>query len=144
MKNIFLAILATLIVFSASSFAHTIEGTLILKGSIKTKIYVNSLKTTCKVKVEKVKNLMLEDSYGNPAYNVRVAISLSGRDYDRDLSVEYDRELWLNNLFSVGARTEVRDLEYASAEGTKMTIDRNGRIQNVTFPFQRQKITCSF
>lgn len=144
MKNIFLAILATLLVLSASSFAHTIEGTLVLKGSLKTKIFVNNLKTTCKVKIEKVKNLMQEDSYGNPAYNVRVDIDLSGKDHERDLSVKYNREFWLNNLFAVGNRSEVRDFEYASAEGVKMNIDRNGRIKKVSFPFQRQIITCSF
>ncbi len=141
MKNI---LLISILAFAATSFAHTIEGTLVLKGSIKTKIFVNDLKTTCKVKVEKVKNLMQEDSFGNPAYKVRVEISLSGRDYERDLSVKLDRELWLHNLFTVGGRTEVRDLEYTSAEGVKMNIDRNGRIQKVIFPFQSQKITCSF
>ena len=144
MKNIFLIILATLLVYSVSSFANTVEGTLVLKGSIKTKIYVNNLKTTCKVKVEKVKNLMQEDSFGNPAYNIRLDINLSGNDHERNLSVKFDREFWINNLFSVGNRTEVRDLDYASNEGVRMTIDRRGRIQKVVFPFHSQIITCSF
>lgn len=141
MKNI---IISSLLVLATSSFAHTIQGTLILKGSIKTKIYVNNVKTTCKVKVEKVKNLMLEDSYGNPAYNVRINVNLSGRDHERDLSVKFDRELWVNNLFTSGNTTEVRDLEYASNDGLKMKIDGEGRIENVTFLYGSRLITCSF
>lgn len=141
MKNIIIASLFTL---SAASSAQMIEGTMVLKGSIKTKLYVNNVKTTCKVKVEKVKNLMLEDSYGNPAYNVRINIDLSGKDHDRGVSVKFDRELWLNNLFTVGGKTEVRDLEYASNDGVKMKIDGEGRIENVSFPYASRLITCSF
>ena len=137
-------IIASLISLSAVSSAHMIEGTPVLKGAIKTKIYVNNIKTTCRVKVEKVKNLMLEDSYGNPAYNVRVSISLSGNDYESGRSVKFDREVWINNLFSVGARTEVRDFEYASSDGISLKIDRNGRIKVVSFPYSGKTITCSF
>src|SRR5690606_34295323 len=97
-----------------------------------------------KVKVEKVKNLMQEDSYGNPAYNVRINLNLSGRDNERDLSVKFDRELWINNLFSVGNKTEVRDFDYASSDGVRMKIDSQGRIVNVVFPFNSKLITCSF
>lgn len=144
MKNIFLIILATLIVLSASTFAHIIEGTPVLKGSIRTKIIVNGLQTTCRVKVEKIKNLMLEDSFGNPAYNVRISVNLSGHNQQRTVSVKFDRDYWLNNLYAVGNKTQVRDLEYTSSEGSKMMIDRNGRIRSVNFSFEGRLITCSF
>ncbi|MFP5385288.1 MAG: hypothetical protein ACLGHN_04375 [Bacteriovoracia bacterium] len=137
-------IIASLISLSAASSAHMIEGTPVLKGAIKTKIYVNNIKTNCRVKVEKVKNLMLEDSFGNPAYNVRLSISLSGNDFERSLSVKFDREVWINNLFTVGNGTEVRDFEYASTDGINLKIDRHGRIKTVSFPYAGKIITCSF
>lgn len=141
MKTI-IALLSTAFILSAS--AHNIEGTLVLKGTIKTKIMVNNLKTTCKVKVEKVKNLMLEDSFGNPAYNVRLDINLSGNDYERNLSVKFDRDFWVNNLFSTNSGSMVKDLEYASEEGTQMLINRQGRIKSVSFPFNGRQINCAF
>ena len=144
MKNIFLIILATLIVLSASSYAQVIEGTPVLKGTVKTKIIVNNVKTTCKVKVEKVKNLLQEDAYGNPGYKVRVDINLSGNDYERNLSVKFDQEYWLDNMFTDSSVLVVRDFDYKSPEGTKMNIDRNGRIKSVLFPFNGRTITCSF
>jgi hypothetical protein len=42
-----------LIAYSSAVFAHEIEGTLMLKGSLKTKIVVNGVKSTCRLKVEK-------------------------------------------------------------------------------------------
>lgn len=141
MKNITLAIIA---LGSLTASAHMIEGTQVLKGTIKTKIIVNSVKTTCRAKVEKVKNLMLEDTFGNPAYNVRVDMGLDGNDFERNLSVKFDKEFWLNNLFTVANGTEVRDFEYASKDGATMNIDRTGRIRKVTFLYQNKQITCTF
>lgn len=148
MKIIILTIAAALslstIVASGPASAHLIEGTQILKGSIKTKIVVNTVKTTCKVKVDKVKNLMQEDSFGNPAYNVKIDLSLDGDDLQRNLTVRYDKEVWFNNLFTSGNRSEVRDLEYAAADGSQMNIDSSGRIKSVSFPYNTRTITCAF
>jgi len=52
--------------------AHEIEGTVVLEGSLKTETIVNYKKGTCKVKIKDVKNLMLEDQFGNPAYNILI------------------------------------------------------------------------
>ncbi len=131
-------------VFSMLAFAHTIEGTLILKGTIKTKIVVNRVETTCKVKIEKVKNLLVEDSFGNPAYNVRATISLDGDNMERNLSVKMDKEVWFNNLFTVATGSEVRDLEYKTAGGSKMMIDSQGRIRSVSFLYKSRPINCVF
>lgn len=141
MKNIILGLVA---VVSLNASAHLIEGTQVLKGKIKTKIMVNTVKTTCSVKIEKVKNLMLEDSYGNPAYNVRAVVGLDGDDYQRGLSIKHDKELWFNNLFAAGTGTEVRDFDYKAADGSTLKIDREGRIKSTSFPFQGRVISCSF
>ncbi len=140
MKNI---IIATLFL-SSLAHAHMIEGTLMLKGAAKSKIIVNTLKTTCKAKVDKVKNLMQEDSFGNPAYSVKINLSLDGSDFERNLSVKFDRDFMFDNLFVSGNTSEVRDLEYKSAEGATLRIDKEGRIKMVTFPSTYKTITCTF
>jgi hypothetical protein len=143
MKNL---LILFVLLFSLSGKAHEIEGTLVLKGAIKTKIYVNMVKTTCRVKVDKVKNLLLEDSYGNPAYRVLVDLSLNGSDLERDRFIKYKRSVWLNNLFPISSKnSEVRDLEYVSAENdVKMLIDRKGRIKQINYKALEQNITCNF
>lgn len=141
MKHLIIGLIAA---FSMSAFAHKIEGTLILKGSIKSKIVVNTVKTNCKLKIEKVKNLMVDDSFGNPAYNVRAKISLDGEDLSRNISVKFDKEVWFNNLFTVASGTEVRDFDYAAADGPKMKIDSEGRVIFVSFLYNSRPINCAF
>lgn len=141
MKKIIIGLLAVTVL---SANAHVIEGTLVLKGAIKTKIVVNNLKTTCKVKVEKVKNLLEEDSFGNPAYDLKVNMSLDGSDFERNLSVKFDKDFKLNNLFKTETGSEVRDLEYFSADGATLNVDSEGRIKSASFPTQYGKISCAF
>lgn len=141
MKKLFLAGIATL---ALSASAHTILGTQVLKGSLKTKVLVNGVNSTCKVQVEKVRNLLLEDSYGNPAYKVRLDISLKGDNMERNISVRYNNLVWVNNLFEEGTGTIVRDFDYAAADNTKMRIDAAGRIKSVSFIYNKQTVTCSF
>jgi hypothetical protein len=143
MKKIIAGILCAL---SMTASAHTIEGVLILKGKIKTKVTVEGVKSTCTVKVDKVKNLLEEDSYGNPAYNVKVEVNLSGSEKvgNRRVTVAYDRAIWFNNLFSDGRNSEVKDLEYHADGGAKMNIDKGGRIKQVSFQYNRKQVTCAF
>lgn len=128
----------------ATAFAHTIEGTQVLEGSLKTKLIVSGIETTCKVKIDKVKNLMEEDSYGNPAYNILVRMELSGNDYERSIKVRYDKRSWMNNLFQVGNKTEVRDFEYKAQDGSTLTINKSGRLVSASMPYQNKNITCTF
>lgn len=143
MKNIIILIFCF---FTYSVFSHEIEGTLILRGSIKTKITVNGINTTCKAKVEKVKNLLEEDSYGNPAYKVLMELSLNGKSSDNTRVIKSERDVWFDNLFTVSAdKKEVRDFEYKSSTvDAFMKIDKDGRIKEVRFPFNNQSITCLF
>lgn len=131
-----------MVLTSTQLMAHEIEGTLVLKGSLKTKITVNRIKTECKVKVHDVKNLMEEDSFGNPAYKIKLEISLSGRDKDR--RVKFDQKVWVNNLFKDGNGSIVKDLEYASPEGTKLFVNNQGRMKSVQFTYSGQTISCDF
>ena len=134
-----------LIAYSSAVFAHEIEGTLMLKGSLKTKIVVNGVKSTCRLKVEKVKNLLEEDDFGNPAYQARVDISLDGNDMERGMRVKFDKELTVINLHQEGSVKKVKDLEYFStSEKVKIMIDQEGRLVSTTFAFGSQNITCVF
>lgn len=141
MKKIILCILLA----STNSFAHEIEGTLMLKGALKTKILVNRVKTTCRLKVEKVRNLLKEDDYGNPAYQAQIELSLDGSDFERNLKVKYEKQMVVTNLHQIGSVKKVLDLEYFNAtEQVTVIIDREGRLVRVKFPYQGQSITCSF
>ncbi len=141
MKNI---IAALFIISALSAMANVVEGTLILKGSLKTKLMVNDVETTCKVRIKEVKNLLEEDYYGNPAYKVDIEVSLSGNDFARSLKVKLDKKLQMTNLFQENGRSMVKDLQYAAKDGSTLLIDRNGRLKNVTVPFENKKVSCVF
>ncbi len=135
--------LMTIASFSAS--AYEIKGTLMLKGALKTRIVVNTVKTTCKLKVEKVRNILDEDEFGNPGYQARVQISLDGVDWERELKVKYEKELVVVNMFQENGKKVVKDHEYRSEDGkVKVLINENGQLLETTFPFQNQIIKCEF
>ena len=141
MKKLIIALVA---LSSMTAFAHEIKGTLILKGSLKSKIVVNNIKTTCKIKIEKVKNLLEEDAYGNPGYDVKTNISLDGSDSKTSKKVKYSKTQQFNNMLTVNGQKKVSDFDYLGEDGSTMKIDSNGRIKKVTFPFEGKNITCSF
>jgi hypothetical protein len=134
-------LLASLVLCS-SAFARPIQGTLVLKGALKSKIMVFGEKTTCRVKIEKVKNIVdEEDSFGNPAYQIRTQIELNGNE-----KITYDREVMFINLFKTGTTSQVEDLKYfvKGESATTMTVDGEGHIKQVTFIAQNQNIVCNF
>lgn len=134
-----------LAIASLNTFAHTILGTPLLKGSIKTKIIVDTLETTCRVKIDKVRNLTFEDSYGNPGYTVQAIITLDASNIERNLSVSFKQNVKFENMHTVGDKIEARDFDFKSESGTEtMKIDKEGRIKSVTFNYNAQKTTCSF
>lgn len=142
MKKILIALVS---IASLSSFAAPIEGTLMLKGSLKTKITVKNVKSTCKLKVDKVKNILEEDSFGNPGYQAKVEISLDGSDLERNIKVKVDKKVTVTNMHSEGDVRQVKDLDYFNAEeNIKVTIDSEGRLLSTSFPFEKQIITCKF
>lgn len=131
--------------FSIGANATEIQGTLMLKGAVKTNLLVSGVKCVCKLKVEKVKNLLEEDNFGNPSYQARIQISLEGRDFERNVKVKFEKELTVINLHLEKNLRRVKDLEYFSlADNIKVTIDSEGRIINTTFPYQQNTIQCNF
>lgn len=136
MKYLFIALLTV-----SAAHAHTIKGTPILKGSLKTKVIVNTIEATCRAEVEKVKNLFEEDAFGNPAYTVRVEVKIDGNDTKKKIKVDFAQKFQFTNLHPT---TGVSDTNYLSAEGATLQIDEDGRLKNVQVPFQGKKISCLF
>lgn len=132
------------LLLSSTAFAQNFTGIPVLKGSLKTKILVKGTQTTCKIKVVKVRNLMEEDSFGNPGYRVRIEADLDGRDSERRPVVKFDREFTLTNFWQQNGQVIVKDLEYGSNDGANLTIKPDGRIKAFSFPFENEKVTCSF
>jgi hypothetical protein len=140
--NLLISMIGLLI--SLNLWAHQIKGIQILKGAIKTKIIVQSVPSVCRVKVDKVKNLMKEDQFGNPAYKVFINVDLFGEDLKKNKRIEFNQDFLMNNLFETASGTEVRDLEYLSKEGAQLLIDDSGRILSGVFPTPFGKISCLF
>ena len=136
--------LLPLLFMISSVSAGEIQGIQMLKGAISTKVEVKTIKAKCEVDVEKVKNLMEEDSSGNPAYVVRISLSLSGDNSKKKIKIKYRKEHKMINLFTEGAKSEVKDLEYFSAEGATMEIYETGRIKSFNFNFEGEAVTCLF
>lgn len=142
MKNIILLVVSLML--SVAS-AHTITGTPVLKGTLKTKQMVDGVKSTCKVQIEKIWSSNNEDSYGNPGYSVRMDLSLSGNNIDTGKTVKVDEKVMLSNMFKNGTNVMVKDYEYATEDGRiALTIKTDGRLNTVSFPYKSQKVTCAF
>lgn len=143
MKNLILGMTSLFMVSSA--MAHTIIGTPMKEETLKTDLYVATVPSTCKVKVDKVFNLKEEDTYGNPAYRVWINVNLSGSDVERKLKVKFKRSYDANNLFVLSNdRSEVRDYEYQSKDGLVLKMKTDGRLASASFLYNNQTITCSF
>ncbi|WP_408098687.1 hypothetical protein ACJVC5_07175 [Peredibacter sp. HCB2-198] len=141
MKNIILAVMLMV----SAAYAHTIVGTPVLKGTLKTKLFVENVPSTCKVQIEKIWSSNNEDSYGNPGYHVRMDLNLSGYDMESGKTVKFDTKVMLSNMYTVGANRIVKDYEYATEDGKiTLTIKTDGRLNSVSFPHKSQKVTCSF
>jgi hypothetical protein len=138
-------IILSLISFSAFAGPHDIEGTMVLKGSLKSKVSVNGVETTCRAEIKKVKNIIEEDSYGNPGYQVNLRVSLDGKDDKRKITIKADQDVIVKNFFQTGTTVEARDLSYAdSASGVSMEIAHDGRIKSVKQTYQGSVVNCLF
>ena len=136
-------LLITLLLASVAH-AHEIKGTLILKGTAKTKVMVDGIESKCHVKVDEVKNTLTEDSFKNPAYRVWTKVELSGKA--GDIKIEHKAELRFTNLHADGAGTKVSDDSHLgeTEKRATMKIDEKGRIRAVVFPVGAKLVTCTF
>jgi hypothetical protein len=142
MKNLIFILTTGFIAFAAS--AHEIKGTLILKGTAKTKINLNGLEVRCHVKVDDVKNNLVEDTFGNPAYRVWTIVELSGGTTEQRVSEKLP--LRFTNIHPTATGTIVLDDQYRgeNVPSASMKIDERGRIRSVTFPLNGKSVSCTF
>jgi hypothetical protein len=142
MKNFIIVFLSLV---SISALAAEVEGTLMLKGALKSKVVVNGVSSVCKLKIDKVKNLLEEDDFGNPGYQVQIEIELDGRDIERKIKIKLDKKLTVINMHTANGVRQVKDLDYFStAEKVTVTIDKEGRLVSTSFPYSQQIVKCSF
>lgn len=140
-----LLLLTLLTVLTVAAAAQEIKGTLMLKGTVKTKVIVNSVSSVCKLKVMKVKNYLNEDDFGNPAYEAQIQITLDGSDSEKNIKIKLNKELPIVNVHTVQTMRVVKDLDYFNKpEKVTVTIDEKGNLKSTTFPYQSQTITCNF
>ncbi len=132
------------LLLASVAHAHEIKGTLILKGTAKTKIMVDGIETKCNLKVDEVKNTLTEDSFQNPAYRVWTKVELSGKA--GEIKIEHKADLRFTNLHPAGNGTAVSDDKYIgeNEKSASMKIDEKGRIRTVVFPVGAKLITCNF
>lgn len=128
-----------LLLNSNFSFAKEIQGTLVLKGTLKSELFLLNKKTSCKVKVQEVKNLMEEDQYGNPAYKIKINVELSGGDFFSPDRIKFDQTAILTNLFPDG----VSDLSYAGSN-FNLLINSDGRLNQLRFLYKNNTVICKF
>jgi hypothetical protein len=134
----------TAALFAGTAFAQTFTGIPVLKGSLKTKTLVRGVSSTCKVKVARIRNLKVEDSFGNPGYTVQVELDLNGKNDIQETVVRYGKDFTLTNFWQENGQTVVRDFDYYSEDGALLSIKSDGRLKTFSFPFDNQKITCAF
>lgn len=138
-------LLLPLLFMMSSVSAHEIDGTQVLKGTLDTKVIVKDVKTKCTVEVDKVKNLMEEDSFGNPAYVIRVFVTLAGENRKTHVVVKTKREYRMTNLFKDGETKIVKDYEYMNGDGTaRLEIKEDGRLRTMSIPYEGQTVLCDF
>jgi hypothetical protein len=142
MKNL---IVGTLMLIPTFGHAKIFNGTMVLKGSVKSKIALNGVETTCRVEIEKVRNILDEDSYGNPGYRVRANVKLDGQDEKRKIVIKHEQKANLTNFHKVGDKVEARDLEYADVDtGITMAVNDDGRLEKVSLKHEGKNISCLF
>jgi hypothetical protein len=136
--------LLTALLLISVAHAHEIKGTLILKGTAKTKVVVDGIEAKCNVKVDDVKNTLTEDSFKNPAYRVWTKVELSGKA--GEIKIEHKADLRFTNIHADGTRTKVSDESYIgeTEKRASLKIDEKGRIRSLVFPVGAKSITCTF
>jgi hypothetical protein len=141
MNKLTIAIVAFFIL--KATFAHTIVGTPMLEGSIKTEVLVGKIKAKCRMSIDEIGNMMKEDSHGNPAYFVNFELTLSDGFEGK---IDFKKKDRLINIFKIAdGNTETRDFEYSTQDGSvKVKIDNEGRLLSTKFVYKSIPLNCQF
>jgi hypothetical protein len=130
-----------------AAFAHTIKGQAVRRGKAATVTFVNGVEVACEVKFDrdKIKNLLEEDRFGNPAYVVTASILTNSRDR-RALPLRETREIRFTNMHTDGGGKIVRDELYVAPTDprARFTIDGSGNLRTITVPTSVGLVNCAF
>jgi hypothetical protein len=138
-------LLIALSLVSTASMAHTITGQMVLKGTAKTKVMIQGSEARCNVKIDEIKNNLVEDSFGNPAYYVWTKIDLTS-SLSATTPIKYKLDVRFTNIHKTTDGRIVRDDLYVGEDvpRARMTVNEKGRIKQVVFPIGAETITCNF
>lgn len=132
------------VLLSSTAFAQSITGVAVLKGSLKTKTLVRGYQSTCKVKVDSIRNIRDEDFYGFPGYTVVIKVSVDGSNEKQEKVVSIDRQFTVTNFWNEGGKVIAKDLDYFSTDGANLTIKPDGRLKAFAFNDNSSRINCNF
>lgn len=138
-------LLIALALVTTAAQAHTITGQMVLKGTAKTKIMIQGSEAKCNVKIDEIKNNLIEDSFGNPAYHVWTKIELAS-SLSATTPINYKLDVRFTNIHKTADGKMVRDDLYVGEDvpRARMTVNEKGRIKQVVFPVGADTITCNF
>ena len=161
-------LIAALMLTTVAAQAHTIKGTMVRTGGLKTETFFRGAEVKCSVKIDGkglfggrggVQNLLKEDQFGNPAYKVHMEVELKSKDRDI-VDLKFKESITFTNLHSTGvsdtlyktltpeapAPTASRPNPIAPAKGTEaqFTIDDNGNITNLQVQTSVGAVNCNF
>ena len=127
--------------FSISSFAHQIEGTLVLKGRARTKVMIGNTEMNCTVNIKNVENYDDQDDFGNPVYQIETDIRISSLD-----RTHLNQSARLINIFNENGQKITKDHEYISQDNNiRLFVDRDGRLKDLVInSVSGRKTTCRF
>jgi hypothetical protein len=138
-------LLIALALISTNALAHTITGQMVLKGTAKTKVMIQGSEVKCNIKIDEIKNNLIEDSFGNPAYRVWTKIDLAS-SFSATTPIKYKLDVRFTNIHQTTQGRIVRDDLYVGEDvpRARMTVNEKGRIKQVVFPIGAEIITCNF
>lgn len=141
MKTFFIA----LALISTAASANMITGQVVLKGTARTKMMYQGVEVNCRVKVDEVKNNLVEDSFGNPAYYVWTKVELSS-SLSATTPINHSADIRFTNIHKTETGTLVSDTLYVgeNAPKARLTVDARGRIKQAVFPVGANLVTCNF
>ena len=157
-----------LLMITTAAQAHTIRGTMVRYGEVKSSTMVRGVEVKCSVDVAgggllggrgDVRNLLKDDQFGNPGYKVSATVKLKSKDRDL-VDLKFDEKITFSNLHASGvsdthyvtlipeapAPTPQRPNPVAPRPGTSasLTVNDLGNITAVQVQTAIGPVSCTF
>lgn len=159
-----------MLLISTVAQAHTIQGTPVKAGEVKSSGMLRGVEVKCSMKIDGkgllgiggqggVRNLLKEDQFGNPAYKVTATVKLKSKDKEL-LPLDFEEKITFTNLHAEGVSDELyetivpeapaptaqRPNPVAPRRGTlsRFVIDSAGNITGLSVATSLGSVNCRF